>query len=120
MTSSSAPHDLPALTSSLLHTAAESPHGRHAELLVLDGHLRQALIGLTSGSSLADHNAPPAATIQVLRGTLEVTTGSGTDTRLTAGQLAQLTKERHGVLAVEDSVFLLTTVTGVDEESHGG
>lgn len=38
---------------------------------------------------------------------------------LSQGQLDQLTKDRHCVLALEDSVFLLTTVTGVDEDSHG-
>lgn len=119
MTSPSAPHDLNTAADDILQTALHSDHGRHAELLVLDGHLRQTVIALTSGSRLSDHNAPPAATIQVLRGTIEVTTDSGSDARLTQGQLGQLTKERHGVLALEDSVFLLTTVTSVEEGSHG-
>ena len=118
MTSPAAPHDLSTVADTILQTALQSEHGRHAELLVLDGHLRQSVIALTSGSRLADHNAPPAATIQVLRGAIEVTTESGS-VRLSQGQLDQLTKERHGVLALEDSVFLLTTVTGVEEDSHG-
>lgn len=119
MTSPSAPHDLNTAADDILQTALQSEHGRHAELLVLDGHLRQTVIALTSGSRLSDHNAPPAATLQVLRGAIEVTTDSGSDARLTQGQLSQLTKERHGVLALEDSVFLLTTVTSVEEGSHG-
>lgn len=119
MTSPTAPHDLSAIADTLLQTARESEHGRHAELLILDGHLRQSVIALTSGSRLSDHNAPPAATIQVLYGAIEVTTDPGSDVRLTQGQLDQLTKERHGVEALEDSVFLLTTVTGVEESSHG-
>lgn len=118
MTSPAAPHDLSTVADTILQTALQSEHGRHAELLVLDGHLRQSVIALTSGSRLADHNAPPAATIQVLRGAIEVTTESGS-VRLSQGQLDQLTKERHGVLALEDCVFLLTTVTGVGENSHG-
>ncbi|QFG68432.1 cupin [Ornithinimicrobium pratense] len=119
MTSPTAPHDLSAAADTILQTALQSEHGRHAELLVLDGHLRQTVIALTSGSRLSDHNAPPAATIQVLRGAIEVTTDSGSSARLSQGQLDQLTKERHGVMAMEDSVFLLTTVTGVEEGSHG-
>lgn len=119
MTYSPGPHDLTALTRSTLDVALENPHGRHGDLLLRDGHLRQSIIALKSGASLADHNAPPAATLQVLVGSVEVTAGSGTDVRLETGQLVQLTKERHGVSALEDSVFLLTTVTGVEEESHG-
>lgn len=33
---------------------------------------------------------------------------------LVAGEVALLTRLRHAVLAEEDSVFLLTTVTGVE------
>jgi quercetin dioxygenase-like cupin family protein len=119
MTYSPGPHDLTTLIHSTLEAARANPHGRHGDLLLRDGHLRQSIIGLTDGARLADHNAPPAATLQVLQGSLEVTAGSGTDQRLGVGELVQLTKERHGVLALEDSVFLLTTVTGVEEESHG-
>lgn len=119
MTYSPGPHDLTALIGSTLDAARANPHGRHADLLLRDGHLRQSIIALTDGARLADHNAPPAATLQVLQGSLEVTAGIGGDQRLGVGQLVQLTKERHGVLALEDSVFLLTTVTGVEEESHG-
>ncbi len=119
MTYSPGPHDLTTLIHSTLEAARANPHGRHGDLLLRDGHLRQSIIGLTDGARLADHNAPPAATLQVLQGSLEVTAGSGTDQRLGVGKLVQLTKERHGVLALEDSVFLLTTVTGVEEESHG-
>ncbi|QCU77315.1 cupin [Citricoccus sp. SGAir0253] len=119
MSTVTGPHDLTALADGALEGARADAHGRHAELLLRDGHLRQTLIALAAGSRLADHNAPPAATVQVLRGALEVTAASGDAQRLAAGQLAALTKERHGVLAHEDSVFLLTTVTGVEEDSHG-
>lgn len=119
MTYSPGPHDLTALTRSTMEVARADAHGRHGDLLLRDGHLRQSIIALTDGSRLADHNAPPAATLQVLKGALEVTADIGGDQRLGVGELVQLTKERHGVLALEDSVFLLTTVTGVEEESHG-
>lgn len=119
MSYSPGPHHLPALTLATLQAARENPHGRHGDLLLRDGHLRQSIIALTAGSTLADHNAPPAATLQVLQGAVVVTAGSGADEQLEEGQLVQLTKERHGVEALRDSVFLLTTVTGVAEESHG-
>lgn len=119
MTYSPGPHDLTALTRTTLEAALDNPHGRHGDLLLRDGHLRQSIIALKSGAQLADHNAPPAATLQVLLGAVDVTAGSGADVHLEQGQLVQLTKERHGVTAREDSVFLLTTVTGVDESSHG-
>ncbi|MEV4900285.1 cupin [Citricoccus sp. NPDC055426] len=119
MTYSPGPHDLPALIRATLEAAQDSPHGRHGDLLLRDGHLRQSIIALTSGSVLADHNAPPAATLQVMQGEVVVTAGPGEDVSLQTGQLVQLTKERHGVTALQDSVFLLTTVTGVLDESHG-
>lgn len=44
---------------------------------MLEGHLRQSLIGLTSSSRLAENSASPVAMIQVLKGSVEVTTGRG-------------------------------------------
>ena len=101
----------------ILAEAAESQHGRHAEMIVHDGPLRQALLALTAGSELEEHNSPPAASLQVLRGAVRVT-GEGT-VELSAGDLTALTKHRHSVTALEDSVFLLTTVTSIPGEgSH--
>ncbi|MGM7671151.1 cupin [Microbacterium sp. A93] len=119
MTYSPGPHDLPALIRATMEAARDNPHGRHGDLLLRDGHLRQSILALTSGSVLADHNAPTAATLQVLQGEVVVTAGPGEDVNLPMGQLVQLTKERHGVTALQDSVFLLTTVTGVHDETHG-
>src|SRR6478752_5574457 len=55
----------------------------------------------------------PAASIQVLRGRVRVTALGEGDTELGAGELRVLTHERHAVSALEDSAFLLTTVTSV-------
>jgi len=98
-----------------LAAARSNPHGRSAELLVHDGVLRQTVIALRAGTELSEHNSPHAASIQVLEGALEVT-GFDTSGPLRAGELAVLTHERHGVTALEDSVFLLTTVTGVPQD----
>lgn len=92
-----------------LALARQDPHGRSAELLVHDGVLRQTVIALTAGTELAEHNSPHAASVQVLVGSLVVT---GMDEGpLTEGRLAALTHERHAVSALEDTAFLLTTVT---------
>ncbi|MFJ3790588.1 cupin [Kitasatospora sp. NPDC090091] len=90
--------------------AAESPHGRSAHLVLHDGVLRQTVIALTAGTSLDEHNAPAAASLQVLRGRVALTV-AGHLQELSAGQLYPVPQERHGLLAHVDSVVLLTAVT---------
>lgn len=104
--------DLPHLVEQHLTAARASEHGRSAELVLHDGVLRQTMIALVGGTELAEHNSPHAASLQVLVGRVRVT---GADAAvLSAGELALLTHERHAVTALEDSAFLLTTVTGVE------
>ncbi|BFV58494.1 hypothetical protein KCMC57_up35980 [Kitasatospora sp. CMC57] len=91
--------------------AAAAPHGRSAHLLLHDGVLRQTVIALTAGTALDEHNAPLAASVQVLRGRVSLTI-AGRRVELTAGQLHPVPQERHGLLAHTDAVVLLTTVTG--------
>lgn len=105
---------LPDLTEHHLAAARATEHGRSAELIAHDGVLRQSVIALAEGTRLAEHNSPKAATIQVLVGRVEVTGGG--DVVLDAGDLVVLTHERHAVTAHADSVFLLTTVTSVENE----
>jgi quercetin dioxygenase-like cupin family protein len=105
-----APADLTALADEHAALAAASPHGRSARLLVHDGVLRQTVIALTAGSSLDEHNAPAAASLQVLRGHVSLTV-AGERTALRAGQLQTVPQVRHGLLAHVDSVVLLTAVT---------
>ncbi|GJF34574.1 LuxR family transcriptional regulator [Kitasatospora sp. NE20-6] len=102
--------DLGALADQHSALAAESPHGRSAHLLLHDGVLRQTVIALTAGSSLDEHNAPVAASIQVLRGRVSLTV-AGRRQEAAAGELHGVPQERHGLLAHEDSVVLLTAVT---------
>ena len=100
------------LAQSHLEAARAADHGRSAELLLHDGPLRQTLIALAAGTELAEHNSPNAASLQVLLGRVRVTGGQAE--AMAAGEIAVLTHLRHAVLAEEDSVFLLTTVTGVE------
>ena len=108
--------NLSLLTQSHLDAARASDNGRSAELLLHDGPLRQTVIALVAGVELAEHNSPSAASLQVLVGRLRVT-GVEADA-LVEGEIALLTHQRHAVLAEEDSVFLLTTVTGVEQASE--
>lgn len=104
--------NLEALTSVHLAKARAAENGRSAEVLVHDGPLRQTVLALAEGTELGEHNSPPAASILALRGRLRVTVADGHD-EISAGELRVLTHDRHAVLALEDSVFLLTTVTSV-------
>jgi quercetin dioxygenase-like cupin family protein len=108
--------DLVTAAQTHLDAARESAHGRDAQLVVHDGVLRQTVLALTAGTELAEHNSPHAASLQVLVGRVRVT---GVDeSEVAAGHLIVLTHERHAVQALEDSVFLLTTVTSLEPEQR--
>ncbi|MFF0275421.1 MULTISPECIES: cupin domain-containing protein [unclassified Streptomyces] len=100
--------DLTALADEHMAAARTAPHGRSAHLIMHDGVLRQSVIALTAGTSLDEHNAPPAASLQVLRGRVNLTM-AGRAEEMSAGILRMLT-ERHGITALDDSVVLLTAV----------
>lgn len=107
-------HDLTALAEEHLNKARVAAHGRSAQLVVHDGALRQSVIALAGGSALDEHNTPPAASLQVLRGKVRLTTEAGEDCVLAAGELSAVPRERHGLLGLEDSVVLLTAVTATE------
>lgn len=100
---------LPDAISKAMTMARTAENGRHAEVLVSDGPLRQSVIALRRGVRLPEHNSPPAASIQVVRGSVRVT--GQEEAELRAGDLDALTHFRHAVEALEDCAFLLTTVT---------
>lgn len=110
--------DLLALADQHLTLARDDPHGRSAVLVAHDGELRQTLIALAAGSRLGEHNSPAAATLQVLSGEVRVEDAGGVQADVPEGQLWVLTHERHAVVALEEAVFLLTTVTGVDRGTY--
>lgn len=105
-------NDLAQLLDEHLGKARESKHGRSSEQLLHDGPLRQNLIVLAEGFKLDDHEPPPAAAVLVLRGRVRITAAGG-DVELGEHQFASIPHERHGVTALENSAFILTTVTGI-------
>ena len=102
-------HDLATLADDHLAKARVDAHGRSAEVVLHDGFLRQTVIAIASGCALDEHNAPPAASVQVLRGRVRITAGEASQ-ELGIGQLSGVPKVRHGLLALEDAVVLLTAV----------
>lgn len=109
--------NLEELTESHLATARKEERGRSAELVAHDGPLRQTVIALRDGVRMAEHNSPPAASLQVLKGRVRVDLDNEAQGEFSEGELWILTHERHSVLALEDSVFLLTTVTSQSGQS---
>ncbi|MFF8384979.1 cupin [Streptomyces kanasensis] len=102
-------HDLNAIAEEHLAAAHRSEHGRSANLLLRERPLRQTVIALTAGTRLDEHNAPPAASLQVLRGVVRVNTATD-ETELSTGALHLVPPERHSITAVTDAAFLLTAV----------
>ncbi|NUT33737.1 MAG: cupin [Hamadaea sp.] len=102
--------DIVELAAEHLQRAKADAHGRSAHLLLHDGPLRQTLIALRTGTTLADHEAPLAGTLFVLRGSITLTTADG-DLPLDANQFAPIPHERHGLTALSDAAVILTAVT---------
>lgn len=100
---------LDALARQHLDRAASDSAGRSAAT-VYGGHeqvLRQTLVALRAGSSLAEHDSPGEATLIVLRGRVSLH-ANGDTWDASTGDLLIIPPTRHSLDAVEDSAFLLT------------
>lgn len=116
-TPADAPIDLAALAEAQLAAATAAPSGRSAHT-VHGGRgttLRQTLLALAAGHSLGEHESPGEATLQVLSGRVVLTTPAG-PVRGAAGDLLVIPPHRHDLIAVTDSVVLLTVVTRPPED----
>lgn len=81
--------------------SAHTVYGGH------EHHLRQTLIALTSGTTLAEHENPGEATVQVLSGRVRL--DAGTDSwEGRKGDLLIVPAVRHSLEALESAVILLT------------
>lgn len=99
---------LDALARDHLERAATSSTGRSATT-VYGGHehmLRQTLVAMTSGSSLAEHDSPGEATLLVLQGRVRLN-ADGTSWDGRSGDLLVIPDARHSLDALEDSAVLL-------------
>lgn len=102
------------LVEELLELARLAHSGRAARGVYGGSHLRQAMLTLVSGAELSEHEAPPEATLQVIRGRLTLSTAEES-WDLGAGEFVMIPSQRHSVTAIEDSAFLLTIRTDIAE-----
>jgi len=96
----------------LLAQARDARHGHASQLLIGGEHQRAVLMALVGGATLSDHESPPAATFHVLSGSARLSGVGGAGWTVHAGQLLAVPPERHGVVALEDCVILLTVGLG--------
>jgi quercetin dioxygenase-like cupin family protein len=97
-----------------LERAAASSTGRSAAT-VYGGHehtLRQTLIALRAGTTLAEHENPGEATVLVLRGRVRLHSGDEAWEGM-AGDLLIVPSARHSLEALEDAAALLTVAKAV-------
>ena len=93
-----------------LHGASSRGQSRTAVTLVKQGGMSIVLTHLHAGSSLEEHAAPGAASVQVLDGHVHVEIGDET-LDVPGGRLIAFDSGvRHRVEALEDSTLLLTLV----------
>ena len=105
---------LQAMARELLERAREGSGGR-AAATVIGGHekvLRQTVIAMVSGASLAEHESPGEASVHVLSGRVRLSAGQHSwDGR--HGDLLMLPNAPHSLEALEDSAVLLTVAKQV-------
>jgi quercetin dioxygenase-like cupin family protein len=76
------------------------------------GHaLRQTLLALAADHELGQHVSPGEATLQVLRGHVRLSTAHDSWDGM-AGDYVVIPPYRHSVVAVDDSIILLTILAG--------
>ncbi|HSE09327.1 MAG TPA: cupin domain-containing protein [Nocardioidaceae bacterium] len=106
-------HDTPGLVAlselaaALIEDLPNHAAGRTAKTILSGTVMRAVVIALKEGTEMSEHDSPPSATVQVLKGRVTLRAG---DLRweLEAGQLVPVPPQRHSVRAETDSVFLLT------------
>lgn len=105
---------LTALAGDQLRAARQASSGRSAHT-IYGGHdhqLRQTLLTLTANNELAEHDGPGEATLLVLQGHVQLTSGQdGSDGKPGDHLVIPPPPARHALRAIEDSVVLLTIVT---------
>ena len=104
--------NLPAAAAALLDRARNDRSGRAAHTLVPGAHapLKQTLLALLGGQSLAEHDAPAAAVLHVLIGRVRLVAGDD-EFFLEAGDHVRIPPVRHHLDGLDDSVVLLTVTS---------
>ena len=95
------------LATELLDEARKHDSRRTAKTIVSGTSQRVTLIALAEGAELAEHEAPPAATLQVITGRVRLRT-TAHEWLLNSGDLAAAPRQRHSLQALTDAAGLLT------------
>ena len=101
------PVQLAELADELVADLANHPAGRTARTILSGPVMRAVIIAIAEGAEMAEHDSPPAATLQVVRGHVTLRTGDR-QWSAHAGELVPIPPQRHSVLAHADSAVLLT------------
>ena len=92
----------------MLLADAREHHSRRSARTILSGaSMRATVIALLSDAELAEHEPPPAATLQVVSGEVMLAAGER-QWPLAAGEVMTIPQQRHSLVAATDSVVLLT------------
>ncbi len=91
----------------LLRDARNQPARRAARTIMASTVMRSTVIALLDGAEMNEHASPPAATLQVVTGRVQLVVGDEQHD-LRAGELVRIPPQRHGVRALADAVVLLT------------
>ena len=94
-----------------LAAARQSAASRAAETVV-GGHehaLRQTILALLTGATLAEHDNPGEATLYVISGRITLA-ADGDSWQARTGDMLVIPSARHTVRAEEDSTLLLTAI----------
>lgn len=98
--------------------ARASGTGHHAHHVIRSGPLQQTVIALLEGHRLAEHEAEVPASVYILHGAVQIIADE--PFALTSGDMHELPRRRRSVVAIDDTVMLLTAVdTGADAGSEG-
>ncbi|MGP5054815.1 hypothetical protein ACTXJ3_06920 [Brachybacterium paraconglomeratum] len=95
----------PVITRSI-DLARSSGAGFHAEPVVRRGALQQTILALTEGTRLTEHEGEVPASLYLMHGAIRVEAPE--PFVIQQGELHELPDRRRAVVAVEDTVMLLT------------
>ena len=99
--------ELADLADALIEDLANHSAGRTAKTILSGTVMRAVVVALREGTEMGEHDSPPAATVQVLKGRVTLKAGEK-EWLLEPGQLVPVPPQRHSVLAHTDAAVLLT------------
>lgn len=99
--------ELAELAATLIADLPQHPAGRCARTILSGPVMRAVVIALADGAEMAEHQAPPAATLYVITGAVTLK-ADDKQWRLHPGELVPIPPARHSLEAHADSAILLT------------